>query len=84
MPRYQKISSNGSITTFRVISDSGLSEVRSSVCLSGETEDQMMSRHAHHHNDELIAARARLDAALLAAPGQERAAIAKDSLPIRP
>lgn len=84
MPKYQKLSEKDGFITFNVISDDNKVEEVTSILLDGETEEQMMSRHAHHHNDELIAARARADAALLASPEQERAAIAKNSLPIRP
>lgn len=80
MPKFQKLSKDGNITTFRVISDDGVEEVRSSICLPGESEEQMMSRHAHHHNDELAKAKAEK----VAEPGVEKTALSKNSLPIKP
>lgn len=54
MPKYQKLSEKDGVTEFIVYADDGSSEPRSSICLEGETEDQMMSRVANHHNDELL------------------------------
>ena len=53
MPKYQKLSEQDGVTEFIVYADDGSSEKRSSICIDGETEDQMMSRVANHHNDEL-------------------------------
>lgn len=80
MPKYQKLSENDGFVTFKVISDDNNVEEVTSILLNGETEEQMMSRHAHHFNDQLIARSAAQAAAKLpnTAP---TAAIPKAALP---
>lgn len=80
MPKYQKLSEKDGFITFIVISDDNKVEEVTSILLDGETEEQMMSRHAHHFNDQITARAAEMAKAQLpnSAP---QAALPKASLP---
>lgn len=81
MPKFQKLSEKDGFVTFNVISDDNKVEEVTSILLDGETEEQMMSRHAHHFNDQLAARAAEMANAQLpnSAP---QAALPKASLPV--
>ena len=58
MPSIQKIKRTGDVIEFRVICDNGYTESKTyklgSAGFENETEEQLMSRVAHHMNDELL------------------------------
>jgi hypothetical protein len=56
MPKYQAISDDEKKYTFMVFADDGSSQECVYECLEGENADQMMSRVANHHNDEILKA----------------------------
>lgn len=81
MPKYQKLSEQDGFVTFNVISDDNKVERVTSILLDGETENQMMSRHAHHFNDQLIARAAAQAAAQLPNTAPTTTALPKAALP---
>ena len=81
MPKYQKLSEKDGVTEFVVYADDGSSEKRSSICIDGETEDEMMSRVANHHNEELLKA-APPQAMPIANPEPVKDAIPNKDLPV--
>lgn len=81
MPKFQKLSEKDGFVTFNVISDDNKVEEVTSILINGETEEQMMSRHAHHFNDQLKA-RAAVEANAQLPADAPQAALPKATLPI--
>lgn len=80
-PQYQPISDDGREYVFTVFAEDGSSQICKYQCLEGENPDQMMSRVANHHNDELVKAKT-TPANVVHEPEPIKDAISEEDLPV--